>query len=99
MVGRVFRAAGGWFYGRQMERAGFGIERAIDKQDGLGAGDVFSQLRGPLMVGNDAQAWLITEALLGPPGKPKPDTVISAQRVAAGENEAAGWSLAHGFTL
>jgi hypothetical protein len=78
-----------------MERAGFGIKRAIDKQDGLSAGDVFSEFRSPLMVGDDAQTWLVRESLLGPLGKPKPDAVISAQRVAASENEASGWGVSH----
>jgi len=51
------------------------------------------------MVGDDAHAWLIAEAPLGPLGKPKPDAVISAQRVAAGEYEASGRGRAHGLSL
>jgi hypothetical protein len=43
------------------------------------------------MVGDDAHAGLAGEALVGPFGKPKPDAVISAQGVSAGEDEAAGW--------
>jgi hypothetical protein len=42
-----------------MERAGLGIEGAVDKEDGLGAGDVFSEFGSPLMVGYDAQAGLV----------------------------------------
>ena len=90
VMGVVFRATGGWFNGRHMERTGFGFDRAIDKQDGLSAGNVFSQFRSPLMVSDDAHAGLCGEALLSPFGKPKSDAVISAQRVAAGKNEASG---------
>ena len=43
------------------------------------------------MVGDDAHAGLCGESLLGPLGKPKPNTVIAAQRVAAGKNEASGF--------
>jgi hypothetical protein len=84
MVGVVLRAAWGWRNGNKFERSWFGIEGAIDKEDRLSAGDVFSQFRSPLMVGEDAYAGLLGEALLGPVGKPKPDAVISAQCVATG---------------
>ena len=89
-MGVVFRATGDWLDGRQVERAGFGAKGAIDKQDGLSAGNVFSKFRSPLMVSDDAHAGLCGEALLSPFGKPKSDAVISAQRVAAGKNEASG---------
>jgi hypothetical protein len=35
------------------------------------------------------------EALLGPRGKPKPDAVIGAQRIAAGKDQASGVWLCH----
>jgi hypothetical protein len=51
------------------------------------------------MVGDDAHARLCGEALLGPLGKPEADTVIRAQRVATGEDEAAGCGLSHESAL
>jgi hypothetical protein len=61
----------------------------------LGASDIFRQFRSPLMVGDNAHAGFPGEAFLSPLGKPKPDTVISAQCIAAGENEASGFGRAH----
>jgi hypothetical protein len=48
-----------------------------------------------LLAGDDFYLGLIGETPLGPRGKPKPDTVISAKRVAAGEDQASGWWLGH----
>jgi hypothetical protein len=48
-----------------------------------------------LLTGKDAHAGLSLEALLSPLSEPRPDAIISAQRVAAGENEASGFSKAH----
>jgi hypothetical protein len=42
MVGVVLRAAGDRFNGRECYRTGKGIDGAINKQNGLGAGNVFS---------------------------------------------------------
>ena len=95
VMGRHSLCVGGRVNGRECDRPGQGIDRAINKQDGLGVGNVFGQFRSPLMVGDDAQTWLVRESLLGPLGKPKPDAVISAQRVAASENEASGWGVSH----
>ena len=47
------------------------------------------------MVGDDAHTGLVTKALFGPLGKPKPDTIISAHRVTAGEDEAWGLGMSH----
>ena len=77
--------------GQQVDRSGRGIEGAIDEEDGLRMGDVFGELGGPLRECDYAKIRLAGEALLGAFGKPKADAVISAQRVAAGEDEASGW--------
>jgi hypothetical protein len=47
------------------------------------------------MVGYDAHAGLTGEAVFSPFSKPKPDAVIAAQRVAAGEDEASGFDLGY----
>jgi len=64
--------------GRECDRTRQGIDGAIDKQDGRGAGYVFGEFRSPLMVGDDAHASLLAEALFRPVSKPKPDTIIPA---------------------
>jgi len=51
------------------------------------------------MVGDDAHAGLLSESPLRPLGKPKPDAVISAHCVAAGEDKASGLGRTHGFSL
>ena len=61
--------------------------------------DIRSQFRSPLMVGNDADGWLVCEAAFGPLSKPKPDAVISAQSAAAGENEASGFCVSRQVAL
>jgi len=43
-----------------------------------------------LLAGQDAHPGFSAEALFGPIGKPHADTVIAAQGVAAGEDEALG---------
>ncbi len=70
-----------------MAPGGESREQSMNRTDSR-MGYVFGEFWGPLMVGDDADAGLICEALLGPFGKPKPDAVIPAQRVAAGEDEA-----------
>ena len=90
MMGVDSLPCGGRLDRRQIDGTWGRSERAIDKQDGVSAGDVFGQLGSPLMVGEDAHAGLVSKAPFGPLGKPKPDAVIGAQRVAAGEDEASG---------
>jgi hypothetical protein len=60
--------------------------------------DVVGQFGSPLVIGNDAQIGLLGKAIFRPLSKPKPDAVIPAQRVTAGENQASGRSEAHKFS-
>ena len=61
-------------------------------------GQVFGQLGGPLLAGEDADGGVLTEPLFGPISKPGADAVIAAQGVAARENQAAGRGLSHETT-
>ena len=43
--------SGGRLDGQKRDGSGSGIDRAIDEQDGLGAGDLLGQLGSPLLAG------------------------------------------------
>jgi hypothetical protein len=80
---------GGGLDGHEVDGAGRRINGTIDEEDGLGRGDFFGQLGSPLLAGYDTEGGFRLETLLGPLSEPRTHTIISAQRIAAGENDAA----------
>jgi hypothetical protein len=51
---------------------------------------IFGELRRPLLARQNLNTGIATKPLSGPLGKPGANTIVAAQRVAAGEDEAAG---------
>jgi hypothetical protein len=66
-----------------------GLEGRVDKENGLGGGDLGCQIGGPLLAGDYAHAVIFFEPLSGPFREAGPDTVITTKRIATGENKAA----------
>jgi len=81
-----------------LDRPGRGLNGTVDKQNRLGGRNLFCQLGRPLLPCDHPHFGAVGEAALSPLRKKRPDTVIPAQRVTAGENEASGRSQAHGWS-
>ena len=80
------------------DRPSLGLDGTVDEEHTVGLGDLFGQVRGPLLAGNRTDFWGFVELLFRPLSKPRPYAIIGAEGVAAGEDEAAGCELSHGAT-
>ena len=86
--GERLRAAGCFLTEVTEIGAGRGCGGAIDKEDRLGAGNVFGEFGSPLVAADDFDGWLVLKAVFGPIGKPGADAIVAAEGVAAGQDEA-----------
>ena len=94
VVGQVRGLGFGWGDGLEGDAAGWCGDGAIDEEDGAGLGDVFGKFGGPLLLEDEAD--VVGEADgLGLFGEMPGCTVVAAEGVAAGEDEALG-GLGHG---
>ena len=71
------------------------LEGAVDEEDGCCVSDVFGEVGGPLLAGDYADCWSVSELLLRPLGEVWADAIIRAEGVAAGEDEAVGLQRGH----
>ena len=83
------------FSPRRFDRHGayktrFAVCRTIDKDHRLRLRDFFYHLRRPLLIAQYTHSRIIAPVLFGPLRKKRPDAVIFAERVAAGEDETSG---------
>ncbi len=98
MRGEARRLIGG-LNGSEFDLTGSGFGGAIDEEHGLCGRDILCQFGGPLLPGQDAHGRFGAELLFGPFSEPWSKAIIAAQRVAAGENEAADGVRTMGFSV
>ena len=67
----------------------------VDKEGGLGAGDVFGEVGGPLLAVDCLDFGVGGEVIDGPVAEPGAYAVVAAKGVAAGEDETAGLGGVH----
>ena len=67
----------------------------VQASDQATVSDILGQFRRPLLPRQHTHGGFGAELLGGPFGKARTNAVITAQRVAAGEDEAAGWGSVH----
>ncbi len=79
----------------ELHSSGHGIDRGINKKNGIGIGYIFREIGRPLLASENANAGVVAESMRGPLGKPRPDAIVAAQRVATGENQAVGFFKVH----
>lgn len=96
VMGRQSGRLDGGNDGCNVDEAGSGFRGAIDENHRFRKGDFFGQFRGPLLTGQDAHTGFVAKSLRGPFCEPRPEAVIFTECVAAGEDEASGWSSIHG---
>ena len=66
------------------------IQRTVHKDYRFGCGDFLRHIRRPLVIVQYAHSRITAPSLFGPLRKKRPDTIILAQRVAAGKNQTSG---------
>ncbi len=83
------------FYFGKVDGAGIRRYGAINEENRLRVGNIRGEFRRPLLTADHQQAGFIAEAIFSPAGKPWPDAVITAQRIAASEKKASGLGGCH----
>ena len=73
--------------GHELDETRSDVGGKVNEKDRICEGDVLGEFRCPLLAGDDLKAGRAGEALFGPLSEPRPDTIIFAERVAAGEDE------------
>ena len=75
------------------------IDGAVDKNGGVALREIESEIRGPLLPDDHADLRLRSELPFSPLCQPRADTIIAPQRVAAGDDQAAGARRKHVSSL
>ena len=99
VVGRHAFCGCGWLDFGELHVAGSGFDRAVDEEHGLGMRDVFGDVGGPLLAGDYLDAGIFFEPLLSPLSKPGADAVVTAESVAACEDENTDPVWTHRWTV